>query len=204
LDDESLIRGFQAGDESCFGELVRRHRERVYRVARTVLRDHAQADEASQEAWVKAYHGLAAFQGESRFTTWMHRIAVNAALDLREREARLRRTAEAAHRDAAPPRDPEPPGQGALGRLIRREEIERVRAAVARLPERQRLTLVLKVHEGLKYTEIAEILECPVGTAKANVHHAVANLRRLLAQGADAVAGATAGRRLAAGEGSPP
>jgi RNA polymerase sigma-70 factor (ECF subfamily) len=204
LDDETLIRGFQAGDESCFGELVRRHRERVYRVAASVLRDHGQADEASQEAWVKAYQGLSAFKGDARFTTWMHRVTVNAALDLRAREARLRRTAESAHRGEAPLREAEPAGGGALARLLSREEIERVRAAVERLPERQRLTLLLKVREELKYTEIAEVLDCSVGTAKANVHHAVTNLRRLLAGEADASRGGGVGRRAAGGEAGTP
>jgi RNA polymerase sigma-70 factor (ECF subfamily) len=179
LDDIQLIRAFQAGDASAFDTLVSRYRRQVYRIARGILRSHAQADEAAQDAFVKAWQGLASFRGESSFKTWMYRIAMNTAFDHRSREGTQARLREEAAREAIvaarPARTPR-----AVDELIHEEELEHVRSAIARLPERQRLTLSLKVHEGLKYTEIAEVLQCPVGTAKANFHHAVQNLKRYL------------------------
>jgi RNA polymerase sigma-70 factor (ECF subfamily) len=185
LDDKDLIEAFLAGDERAFAELVARHRRHVYRVARGILRRHDQADEAAQEAFVKAYQNLSGFQGQSSFGTWLHRIARNAALDLLAREGTQARVAEraAAEPSYAPPepvRAPRPVEQ-----LIREERIAELRRAVDQLPDRQRVTLNLRVREGLKFSEIAEALGCPVGTAKANFHHAVKNLKRNLSAAAE-------------------
>ena len=186
-DDDALVASFLDGEASAFDALVTRHRRQIYNVCHGILHDHAQADEACQEAFLKAWHGLPRFKGESSFRTWLYRIGMNAAHDMRIREtARARTRAEAARempRDGARPR--------ALDRLLEEQEAQRLQDAIARLPERQRLTLTLKVQE-LKYTEIAEILGSPVGTVKANFHHAVQNLRRMLAPGAAQDAALTA------------
>lgn len=205
MDDRDLIRGFQAGDEACFTELVARHRQRAYRVARAILRDHQRADDAAQEALVKAHRGLSSFKGDAAFTTWLHRITVNVALDIRQGEVRERRARDAT-KAAAHEARPSPGSDGvALDRLVRAEELAMLRAAVAELPDRQRLTLTLRVHEGLKYREIADVLECPVGTVKANFHHAVQNLRKILARsgvaGRAATAGSPGSSRTASGDG---
>lgn len=182
MDDSDLIRAFQSGDESAFAELVSRHRRQVYRVARGILRSHEQADDAAQEAFVKAWQALPDFRGESSFKTWIYRIAMNTALDIRAREATRRRTLDESAREGRAEeirrRAPDP-----IAGLVRDDEAARVREAVAALPDRQRVTLRLKIYEGLKYTEIAEVLDCPVGTAKANLHHAVQTLRRRLGTG---------------------
>ena len=175
-----LISAFQAGDAAAFTELVHRYRRQVYRVARGILRNHEQADEAAQDAFVKAYLGLARFKAESTFKTWMYRIAMNAAFDLRAREATQARARAEAEIQSKTER-PQAPALRAVDDMTRDRERAAVRAAVAQLPERQRLTLNLRVQEGLKYAEIAEALGCPIGTVKANVHHAVQNLRKLLA-----------------------
>jgi RNA polymerase sigma-70 factor (ECF subfamily) len=178
--DEDLVRAFQAGDESAFSRLVERHRRAVYAAARSVLRRHDAADEAAQDAFVKAWQGLKSFKGESSVRTWLYRIGVNAALDHRAREAtqdrakdETRRLGVSGPRAVAAPR--------ALDELIETEQVQRVREAVARLPERQRLTLTMRVQGGLKFSEIADALGSPIGTVKANFHHAVHNLRRLVA-----------------------
>ncbi len=176
-DDAALVGAFQAGDAQAFDVLVERHRERIYRVCRGVLRRHDLADEACQEAFVKAWHALASFKNESTFTTWMHRIAINAAHDARARESSRARTIAEAAREA-PATAPRP--RRALEALITEQELGVLREAITRLPDKQRETLMLKVQQELKYTEIAEVMDCPVGTAKANFHHAVQNLRRAL------------------------
>lgn len=189
-DDDALVASFLAGEATAFDALVTRYRRQIYNVCHGILHDHAQADEACQEAFLKAWHGLPRFKGESSFRTWLYRIGMNAAHDMRAREsARARTRAEAARelpRTGARPR--------ALDDLVQEQELQRLQDAIARLPERQRLTLTLKVQE-LKYTEIAEVLGSPVGTVKANFHHAVQNLRRMLAP-----EGASAGAALTAGE----
>jgi RNA polymerase sigma-70 factor (ECF subfamily) len=194
--DGELVRAFQAGDEAAFSELIRRHRRAVYAAAHSVLRGHDAADEAAQDAFLKAWHGLRGFKGDSSVRTWLYRIGLNAAHDLRSREATQQRAKDETRRLGGPERDPAPRPR-ALEDLIAGERLGRVRAAVERLPERQRLTLTLKVVQDLKYTEIASLLQCPVGTVKANFHHAVQNLRKLLG-----AAPATAGEpgAVAAGE----
>ena len=181
MDDKDLIEAFRAGDERAFAELVSRHRRHVYAVARGILRRHDQADEAAQEAFVKAYQGLGRFQGQSSFRTWIHRIARNAALDLLSREGTQSRVAEDAAQEPSylPPESPR--GPRALEELLEEERVQELRRGIAQLPERQRITLTLRVQQGLKFSEIAETLGCPIGTAKANYHHAVKNLKKLLA-----------------------
>lgn len=183
MDDKDLIEAFRAGDESAFNELVSRHRRHVYLVARGVLRRHDQADEAAQEAFVKAYRSLGGFEGQSSFRTWIHRIARNAALDLLAREGTQHRVAE----EAALEPDRQAGGPRALEELLADERRRELRRGIAELPERQRLTLTLRVQQGLKYSEIAEALDCPVGTAKANFHHAVKNLKKILSASPEAV-----------------
>ena len=181
MEDSELVRVFQGGDESAFDELVSRHRRQAYGLARSMLRSHEQADEVAQDAFLKAYQGLANFKGGSTFKTWLYRITVNTALDLRAREATQRRVRAAARQERGdgPPADPRP---RPLDVLMREQELVRLREAMARLPERQRLTLSLRVQQDLKYSEIAAVLGCPVGTVKANHHHAVRNLRRYLSE----------------------
>ena len=178
-DDAELVRAFQAGEQAAFGLLVARYRRQVVRVARGILRDVTQAEDASQEAFVKAWQGLPQFKGDSSFKTWMYRIAMNAAFDARSRESTRQRTRQEVIRSLGPePERADVPHP--IDGMIGAEELAVVREAVERLPDRQRLTLSLKVQQGLKYVEIAEVLGCPVGTVKANFHHAVQNLRKSL------------------------
>jgi RNA polymerase sigma-70 factor (ECF subfamily) len=181
LDDTALVEAFQAGDESAFTELVHRHRRQAYRVARGVLRSHEQADEATQDAFVKAYNGLGRFQGGSTFKTWMYRIARNAALDLLAREGTQRKAKEEAAKEGLAAEPVAQFGPRPLEELLKGERLQSLRAAIEKLPEKQRITLQLRVNQDMKYSEIAETLGCPVGTAKANFHHAVGNLRKQLA-----------------------
>lgn len=167
--DERLVERFKRGDESAFEELVHRHRERIYRAAWRVAGNHAEADDLAQESFLRAYRSLSGFRGEARFLTWMMRILMNVALSRRAAGRRVMvPLEEARHVDA---------GAGAGESALRRQ----VREAVERLPPRQRQVLVLKVYEGMKFTEVAETMEISVGTAKATFFQAVRGLRRRLA-----------------------
>src|SRR5215470_2507448 len=168
------------GDREAFGRLVRRHQRRVYAAALHILGNHADADDATQEAFVRAYRGLATFDGRADFFTWLYRIAVNTALNaLRsgKRGAALqqRSGAEAAHVGGRP----EALGQGPRSPLQQAEdvgELGRVLDAVAQLSPALRVTIVLATIEELPHKQIAEILEIPEGTVAWRVNEA----RRLL------------------------
>ncbi len=185
-DDPDLDLGLaRRGDRDAFGRLVRRHQRRVYAAALHILGNHSDADDVTQEAFVRAYRGLAAFDGRADFFTWLYRIAVNSALNaLRsgKRGAALhqRSGAEAAHVGGRP----EALGQGASNPAQRAEnagEVARVLAAVAELSPALRVTLVLATIEELPHKQIAEILQIPEGTVAWRVNEARRLLRLRLA-----------------------
>lgn len=170
----------RAGDRAAFGRLVRRHQRRVYAATLHILGNHSDADDATQEAFVRAYRGLASFDGRADFFTWLYRIAVNTALNaLRSgrRGAALvtRGGAEAAHVGGRP----EALGQAIATpahRALAADDVARVMAAVAELSPALRVTIVLATVEELPHKRIAEILEIPEGTVAWRVNEA----RRLL------------------------
>ncbi len=168
------------GDREAFGRLVQRHQRRVYAAALHILGSHADADDATQETFVRAYRGLSTFDGRADFFTWLYRITVNTALnalrsDKRGAALHQRGNAEAAHVGGRPE---------ALGQLERSPaqhvqqagEVSRVLHAVAQLSASLRVTLVLATVEELPHKQIAEILEIPEGTVAWRVNEA----RRLL------------------------
>ena len=162
----------EPGDETeTFEQLVRSHRRRVYGVCYRYVGNRADAEDLAQEVFLRAYRGLSGFRGEAGFSTWIYRITVNTCLSwLSSRK----------HTAEELPRELVDPGLSPAERLGRRETSELVQAAVLRLPDRQRMTLVLRVYEELTHKEIAEVMGCPVGTAKANFFFALKNLRKLL------------------------
>ncbi|MEO6771444.1 MAG: sigma-70 family RNA polymerase sigma factor [Kofleriaceae bacterium] len=170
----------RTGDREAFGRLVRRHQRRVYAAALHILQNHSDADDATQETFVRAFRGIATFDGRSDIFTWLYRITVNTALNaLRsgKRGAALaqRGTSEAAHIGGRP----EALGQGAGDPAQQAEqtaEVQRVLAAIAELSPSLRVTIVLATVEDLPHKQIAEILEIPEGTVAWRVNEA----RRLL------------------------
>lgn len=159
-------------DLTDFEGLVRRCQERVYRVAYRMTGNVADAQELTQEAFFRAYVARDSFDGRARVSTWLYRIVVNLCLD----HARRHRHTPA-DLDGIELVDP---GPGPLEHLTQGEEVMAVRQAIASLPPQQRATVILRLHEGLSYREIGEILGCVDGTAKANYFHAVAKLREKL------------------------
>jgi len=169
LRDLEQVRRFQAGDGSAFDCLVEAHQREVYRLAYRLLGNHADADDLAQETFLRIYRSLGRFRAESAFRTWVTRIVLNLATD--------RRRELAAHRhfsleELAPADHPSDPG-GRSGFLP--EEV--LRKAVGQLPRRQRETLILRVFQQMKFHEIAAVMGCTVGTAKANYFHALRGLR---------------------------
>lgn len=175
--DEQLVERFRDGDQSAFNRLVERHQRDVYRLAYRFVGNHADAHDLSQEAFVRVYRSLDRFRGDARFKTWLYRIVVNLSLNHVTR-GRREQPGEVAVEDLALPVAP-----SGLTDVLEAEAREQLRGAIDALPEKQRKTLILKVFHELKFSEVAGIMKCSVGTAKANYFHAVQGLKRRL--GAD-------------------
>lgn len=170
--DLALIARLRQGDQSAFDTLVLQHQKDLYRLAYRMTRNIEDAKDISQEAFLRAFRGLATFDGRSSLSTWLYRITVNLCLShLRQN----RPTSEGEMHEIYPDPSPKP-----LEDLEAREVLAAVGAAVAGLPPQQQATLLLRVHHGLPYREIAEIMESSEGTVRANYFHAVQKLRSQL------------------------
>ncbi|MET9635060.1 RNA polymerase sigma factor SigM [Streptomyces virginiae] len=175
--DQELLTRHVAGDADAFGELVRRHRDRLWAVALRTLGDREEAADAVQDALVSAYRAAHTFRGDSAVTTWLHRITVNACLD-RARKAASRRTAplddtERLERLLEPHESAEAPAE--------RQDLHRqLLAALRTLPDEQRAALVLVDMQGYPVAEAADILDVPTGTVKSRCARGRAKLLPLL------------------------
>lgn len=171
LDDKALLARHVSGDAEAFGELFRRHRDRMWAVATRLLGDREQAADCVQEAFISAFRHAENYRGDAAVTTWLHRITVNACLDRVRRDRHvLRRAGDLAEVDVADEHD----HHGAT------EAILDVREALARLPEPQRLALVLVDMQGLTVAEAAAALGVAEGTVKSRCFRGREALARLL------------------------
>jgi RNA polymerase sigma-70 factor (ECF subfamily) len=172
--DQQLVQRVQAGDKAAFDLLVRKYQHRVLKLVSRFVSDAAEAEDVAQEAFIKAYRALASFRGDSAFYTWLYRIAINTAknalvsnrrrpvdfdLDLQDpeqydRHARLKE------------------GDTPEGVLLTEEIRSVVEKAMEQLPEDLRTAIVLRELEGLSYEEIAEAMDCPVGTVRSRIFRA--------------------------------
>ena len=174
--DLSLVQLAQRGDPRAFDALVRRYQHRVVKLVMRYVRDPAEAEDIAQEAFIKAYRALPRFRGDSAFYTWLYRIAINTAknaLASRKRspiEYDLDRADgdEPNHEVAARMKDTATPEALALTEEIR----SIVTGAIDALPEDLRKAIQLRELEGLSYEEIANEMECPVGTVRSRIFRA--------------------------------
>ena len=185
-DETALVEGVRQGDPAAFETVVRTYGPRLTAVARRILRDDDQAREAVQEAFISAYRNRAQFHGDARLSTWLHRIAVNAAL---QRIRSAKRRPEEPIEDLLPRFLPdghhverfrawtEAPDE----RLSRLETAATVREAIDRLPEAYRTVLLLRDIEGLSGQEAAEMLHITPNAVKIRLHRARIALRTLIA-----------------------
>lgn len=171
LPDAQLVAQALTGSQPAFQEIVRRYERPVFNLIRRVLHDPSLAEDVAQVAFLKAFRSLTTFDRERRFSSWMLRIANNAAIDaLRRRAGRPR---DRALVDAAMPAPPDPVETAALG--------DAIAAALAHLRPDWRAAIVLRYQEGCSYDEIGEILGVPDGTAKTFVHRARKQMAEALA-----------------------
>ncbi|HET7565517.1 MAG TPA: sigma-70 family RNA polymerase sigma factor [Gemmatimonadaceae bacterium] len=167
--ERKLVLAAQRGSNDAFASLVRLHERRAYAVARAITATHEDAEDAVQEGFLHAYRALARFRPEQAFGAWLYRIVANAALDIGRRR-KVRDTDTLPDTVALPFRDP------AESDELRR----RLGEGLAELTERQRSVLVLHDVEGFTHGEIGQMLGMPEGTARSDLHHARAALRRAL------------------------
>jgi RNA polymerase sigma-70 factor (ECF subfamily) len=172
-DDATLVAAAAAGSPAAFDLLVTRHRRAVYQLCYRFVNHHEDAADLTQDTFVRAWKALASFRGQARFSTWLHRIAVNVCLN---QVATRPPIAEPIDAEALEDRRQPRPGDA----LLADERAAQVRAAVAALPPRQREALILRTYHERSHQEVAEIVGTSVGAVKANVFHALANLRKRL------------------------
>jgi RNA polymerase sigma-70 factor (ECF subfamily) len=180
--DDLLVRRAAKGDEAAFTELVRRHERRVYAVAMRMLGREEDALDATQDALLTLFRKAGQFRGESAFTTWLHRITINACYDILRKRARQPMLHLAT--EEGPEREPGPPVEDHSAEVAGGIDTER---ALREVPEDFRAVLILADVHDLPYEEIAEILEIPIGTVKSRAFRGRVVLAR--AMGVDASRG---------------
>ncbi|MEE9343009.1 MAG: RNA polymerase sigma factor RpoE [Gammaproteobacteria bacterium] len=172
--DAELVRRVQDGDKSAFDILVRKYEHKLANVIGRYIRDHSEVLDVSQEAFIKAYRALPNFRGDSAFYTWLYRIAINTAKNYLVASGRR------------PPRDDieaseaeQYDGASSLKeyatpeRILMKNELEAtIQSAIEHLPEDLRTAIILRELEGFTYEEIAETMECPIGTVRSRIFRA--------------------------------
>ncbi len=169
--DQELVDEVKRGDKIAFSELVKRHQSALLRTCTRMVKDEELAEDIVQETFVKVFRKIHLFEGRSSFKSWLYQIALNTARN-KLRSNRLdmvsmdhvqlstKATAETS--------------------LVENDIREILKSEVARLPDRQRLALELRIYEDLSFQEIAEIMECPYDTAKANYRHGILKIKSAL------------------------
>jgi RNA polymerase sigma-70 factor (ECF subfamily) len=189
--DNALRQRVVDGEQAAFADLMRRYNRRLYRVARSILRDDAEAEDALQDAYIKAYGALPDFRGESSLATWLTRIVMNAALMRRRRSGRMAEVIElgaepgmdglAAMHDPAQSGGPEQPDQAAQ----RSQARGLIEAKIDCLPEVFRTVFILRAVEELSVEETGRVLDIPEATVRSRYFRARGMLREALARELD-------------------
>jgi RNA polymerase sigma-70 factor (ECF subfamily) len=175
LGEAELVAACLDGHPGAFDVIVERHRRSVYQLCYRFVANHEDASDLSQDVFVRAYRGLKNFRGQSSLATWLYRIGVNVCLNRVSLKTLPSEPIESKqHVDTL--------SESPVERVLRHERAERVRAAVARLPDKQRAALILRMYHDMSHQEIAETVGSSVGAVKANVFHALQNLKRVLGE----------------------
>ena len=173
--DQALVERAQQGDHKAFELLVSKYQRRLTRLLARFIKDEHEVNDVAQEALIKAYRALPNFRGESAFYTWLYRIGINTAKNfLATNGKKMVISADVANEEGemfdlsdqlADDHTPE-------AEMMNREILQTVEAAVARLPEDLRRAITLREMEGLSYDEIAQIMDCPIGTVRSRIFRA--------------------------------
>lgn len=177
--ERSLVQRAQSGDEHAFASLFQLHKKRVYSVCLLMTKDLAEAEDLTQEAFLQVFRSVGSFRGDSAFSTWLYRVAVNTVLmKIRRRKAPPVLSLDEPVSSESPSlrRDvgkADPQLSGAIDRIA-------LRRAIGELPEGCRKIFVLHEVEGYQHNEIAQMLDCSIGNSKSQLHKAKMKMRDLL------------------------
>jgi RNA polymerase sigma-70 factor (ECF subfamily) len=177
LDDATLVAECVAGTAGAFDLVVDRYRRPIYQLCYRFVGRHEDASDLTQDVFLRAFRGLKSFRGQAALSTWLYRIAVNVCLN----RVGVKRPLDSTTDDPIDAQElVDLRSDSPAERLLRAERSARVRAAIARLPAKQRATLILRTYHELSHQEIADVLGSSVGAVKANFFHALANLKKML------------------------
>lgn len=172
--DEELVLRVQQGDKSAYDVLVIRYQHKIIQLVNRYVKDHSEAQDVAQEAFIKAYRALGSFRGDSAFYTWLYRIAINTAKNYLVSRNRRSTDYQVDVQDAeAIENAPQLQGLDTPERQLLGEEIVKtIQTAIENLPEEMRVAIMLRELEGMSYEEIAEAMDCPVGTVRSRIFRA--------------------------------
>ncbi len=175
FDDAALIQRCLGGDMQAFGLLVAKYQDRLYNTLLRIIGRSAEAEELTQEAFLRALAKLTQFRGESKFYTWLFRIGTNLAITHIRRQGRVRfrsldSTSAAGDRQRAPAEPTDTSSPGPVEKLIAKEKAQIIAAALEELDDEHRVVIVLRDVEQMDYAAIADVLEIPAGTVKSRLH----------------------------------
>jgi RNA polymerase sigma-70 factor, ECF subfamily len=172
--DSELVERARSGDEAALDTLVRRHHEAAFRVAWSLTQDDDTAQDVVQDAFLKAFRALEGFRGDASFRTWLLAITANEGRGALRKGKRLRET----------PLDDVGPvpsaGSDPAEEAVSAQEVARARRMLETLPEKQRLSVALRIDEGLSFREIGDVIGSSEGAARVNYFHGIRRLRELL------------------------
>ena len=172
--DQKLVAQVQRGDTSAFDLLVRKYQHKIMKLIGRYVRDRSEVEDVAQEAFIKAYRAIRSFRGESAFYTWLYRIAVNTAKNYLDSQGRRPPGSDMEIDDAeliggnTGLRDQATPERN----LLTEEIATTVNRALEALPEDLRTAITLRELEGLSYEEIAQVMDCPIGTVRSRIFRA--------------------------------
>ena len=188
FDDAALVERFRKGDMQAFGSLVAKYQDRIYNLILRMCPRTADAEELAQEAFLKAMERIGQFRGQSRFYTWLFRIAANLTISHRRRGGRLRFQSltgpeefDGSQADGLTAALAEQRNPGPMASAMSAESARRVDQALAEIDDEFRVVVVLRDIEEMDYGEIADVLDLPIGTVKSRLHRARCMLRAKLA-----------------------
>jgi RNA polymerase sigma-70 factor, ECF subfamily len=172
--DEDLVLRVQRGDKSAFDLLVLRYQHKIIQLVNRFVKDPSEAQDVAQEAFIKAYRAMGNFRGDSAFYTWLYRIAINTAKNYLVSRSRRSSDYEVDVHDAETLGNvPQLQGMETPERLLLNDEIiDAIKTAIDKLPEEMRTAIMLREFEGMSYEEIAEAMDCPVGTVRSRIFRA--------------------------------
>lgn len=172
--DKELVLRVQQGDKSAYDILVLKYQHKIVQLVNRFVKDPSEAQDVAQEAFLKAYRALENFRGDSAFYTWLYRIAINTAKNYLVSRSRRFSDYEIDVKDAEQIENaPQLKGMDTPDNLLMNEQIvEVIQSAIEKLPEEMRTAIMLREFEGMSYEEIAQAMDCPVGTVRSRIFRA--------------------------------